>query len=155
MKHLLFVGIGLVLLLVPFAVARLAGVPSAKAGRISVAVIFLLAALAHFVKSTEMAALIPPVVSLAVRQGLVIATGGIELAFAALLVLPVCPRLTGLAVVAYLVAVTPFNVYGAMEKVPLGGHDLPGYLWVRLPLQVLLIGWTWWFAVRARVRARP
>ena len=153
MKHLLFLGIGLALLVGPFAVARLAGVPPVKAGRISIAVIFLLAALAHFVKSTEIAALIPPVISLPVRQGLVIATGGIELAFAVLLVLPLCPRLTGLAVVAYLLAVTPFNVYGAMEKVPLGGHDLPGYLWVRLPLQALLIGWTWWFAVRSRARS--
>ena len=38
---------------------------------------------------------------------------------------------------------------GAIRRVDMGGHNLgPMYLLVRVPLQLILIGWVYWFAVR-------
>ena len=58
-------------------------------------------------------------------------------------------RTAGLAVMAFLVLVFPANVSAAARHVDFGGHGrgLP-YLWIRAPLQLLLIAWASWFAVR-------
>jgi uncharacterized membrane protein len=56
---------------------------------------------------------------------------------------------TGICVIAFLIVVLPANIYAAIHRVDVGGHSLgPMYLLVRVPLQLILIGWTYWFAVR-------
>lgn len=53
-------------------------------------------------------------------------------------------KLTGACLVAMLVAVLPSNIYSAFAHVPFGGHDAgPVYLLVRIPFQILLIGWVY------------
>jgi hypothetical protein len=43
----------------------------------------------------------------------------------------------------------PVNVFAAMNRVEFGGHEWgPAYLWIRVPLQAILVGWIWRFAVR-------
>ena len=138
----------MVLLLVGgFGVARAAGAETNLAGRIGVAAVFLLTAIGHFVKPDEMLHMIPP--SLPARRTAVILSGFLELFFAFGIVVARFAHATGVAICVFLVLVTPLNVYSALNKVQFGGHAAgPRYLAVRLPLQLLLLIWTWWFAVR-------
>jgi uncharacterized membrane protein len=135
------------LLLGGFGLALLCGAGRARAGQAGIATIFACAGCAHFVKAREMAAMLPAAVP--ARRTLVIASGLGELALAAALVLPPFVRTAGLLACAFLVAVAPINVYAAVRRVDLGGHgDGPRYLLLRLPLQALLVLWTYGFAVR-------
>ena len=124
-------------------------ITSALAGCAGLALIFLLAGIAHFVVGRPMAEMIPAVVPF--RLPLVYFTGLCELAAVAGLLLPEMRRTTGWAVIVFLIAVFPANISGALRHLPLGGHDAPHYLWFRVPVQLLLIGWTYYFAVRQAV----
>lgn len=95
-----------------------------------------------------MAEMLPPWVP--ARVAIVLATGVLELAFAAGLALPASARTAGLAVMVFLVLVFPANVSAARRRVDFGGHGRgPSYLLPRGLLQILLIVWAYWFAVRA------
>jgi len=118
----------------------------ALAGCSGLALIFLLAGIAHFLVTRPMAEMIPPAIPY--RVPLVYFTGLCELAAVAGLLLPEMRRTTGWAVIVFLIAVFPANISGALRHLPLGGHDAPHYLWFRVPVQLFLIGWTYYFAVR-------
>jgi uncharacterized membrane protein len=119
----------------------------APGGVIGLVLVLLLAASAHFFTPEALAAMLPPFVP--ARLPLVYVTGVLELALALGLALPPTRRLAGLATIATLVLFLPANVYAAFAHVEMGGHAWgPVYLLIRVPLQALLIGWTWWFAVR-------
>lgn len=58
-----------------------------------------------------------------------------------------------LFLIAFLILVFPASIYAALNRVDMGGHEMgPMYLLARAPLQLLLIGWAYWFAVRRRPR---
>jgi uncharacterized membrane protein len=137
----------LVILLGSFASVLATGSGSATAGRIGIAAVFVFTGIGHFAKRKAMAAMLPPYVP--ARGPVVLLSGVFELALAAGVVVASLARPAGIAIVAFLVLVTPINIWSAINKVPFGGHATgPKYLWVRIPLQMLLIAWTWWFAVR-------
>jgi len=70
-------------------------------------------------------------------------------AAAAGLLVPHLCRLTGIYLIAFLILVLPANIYAAINRVEMGGHSMgPPYLFIRIPLQLILIIWTYWFAVR-------
>lgn len=123
------------------------------AGRVALAVMLCVTASAHFTSPEALAAMIPPV--LPAPMALVYLTGVIEIAFAILLVLPATAKPPlGWALVAFFVAVLPANVYSAVREVGLGGHGA-AYLWFRIPLQLLFIGWAAYFTGALRLRLRP
>ncbi len=148
------------LLVVPFALLRLysrgpgRGRPDERAsGAISLALVLSFTGLGHFVATESMAAMLPSFVP--ARIALVQATGLLELALAAMLLVPRTRTLAGWLVLALLALFLPVNVSAALRRVPMGGHAWgPVYLVVRVPLQALLIAWTWWFVARA-ARANP
>lgn len=142
------VAIILILLLGASGLAKLCGTETATAGRIGIAAVFVFTALGHFAKPNEMAAMLPA--ALPQRKALVFVSGFFELALAALVLLPAWSRQAGIAICLFLLLVTPVNVHAAIKKVNFGGHSAgPAYLAIRLPLQLLLVIWTYWFAVRA------
>jgi uncharacterized membrane protein len=48
-----------------------------------------------------------------------------------------------------LVLFFPANIYAAINRIPMGGHELgPVYLLVRAPLQVMILFWVYWFTIR-------
>ena len=64
------------------------------------------------------------------------------------LLVPQTQRYAAWGLVALLVAVFPANVSMAVNKLPLGRRTLPTWmLWVRLPLQAVLIAWAWLFTL--------
>ena len=122
-------------------------IPAPLRGRISLALLFSFTGLGHFVKPDELALLFPPWVPLGLE--IIYFTGILELAAAAGLLIPRLARLTGICLIVFLILVFPANIYGALQQVDLGAHRLgPVYLLIRAPMQLLFIGWTYWFAVR-------
>jgi uncharacterized membrane protein len=75
-------------------------------------------------------------------------TGVLEILGAVGLLIPATRGLAGL--VALLVAMFPANISAARRAVPLRGRP-PTPLLLRIPMQVLFVGLTWW-ATQARAR---
>ncbi|MBI3542151.1 MAG: DoxX family membrane protein [Deltaproteobacteria bacterium] len=58
-------------------------------------------------------------------------------------------RAAAWGLVALYVAVFPANVNMALHQLPFGDAPVsPVMLWVRLPLQLVLIAWAWWYTRR-------
>ena len=116
-------------------------------GRISLAIVFVFTGLGHFIMTEPMARMLPPWIPM--RMPIIYITGVVELAAAAGLLVPRLCRLTGIYLIAFLILVLPANIYAAINRVEMGGHSMgPPYLFIRIPLQLILIIWTYWFAVR-------
>ena len=134
--------------LVTLALVRKPGDPRVRlAGRLGLALAFAAFASAHFLSADSLATMLPP---WAPEPGRVIfITGVMEGLIALGLLAPWTRRYAGLAAILVLVCFFPANVYAAVTRADVIGHvQGPAYLLVRAPLQVLLIGWAWWFAVR-------
>lgn len=130
----------LVTLLVVFAVASLwlgRRRNLALAGRIALAAMLVLTGASHFTMTEALAQMVPP--GLPDPVLLVLATGVLELALAlALIVRP--SRALGWVLAGLFVALLPANIHSAIAGVGYGGHGV-AYLWFRIPLQALFIGW--------------
>jgi uncharacterized membrane protein len=101
----------------------------------------------HFAKPNEMVEMLPTWAPF--RKLVILLSGLLELAFAIGILIPATSRLTAIVAIAFLFLATPLNVYSANRRVNFGGHSAgPAYLLVRLPLQIFLIAWIWWFALR-------
>jgi uncharacterized membrane protein len=91
--------------------------------------------------------LLPPFVP--ARRALIYITGILEIALGIAVLTTPNPFYVGLFIIAYLIAIFPSNVYAAIRRIPFGSHSMgPKYLFARLPLQLLLIWWTYWFTVK-------
>jgi uncharacterized membrane protein len=93
--------------------------------------------IAHFTATEALAAMVPPAIPAPLF--VVHATGVAEFAFALLLVVRPSPAM-GWGLAAFFLALLPANVYSALYEVGMGGHGA-GYLWFRIPLQIVFIGW--------------
>jgi uncharacterized membrane protein len=107
----------------------------------------------HFIQTAPMALMLPPWVP--ARVPLIYATGVLELAIAVGFFVPRTRRLAGWAAAAVLVLFLPANVYAALNHVPMGGHAWgPQYLLIRIPVQIMILLWVYWFAIRPPNPAR-
>jgi uncharacterized membrane protein len=128
--------------------------PASRRGRISLALLFLVTGIGHFATPEPMAAMLPAWVP--ARLTVIYVTGLLEWAGAIGLLVPRYSRLAGICLLLFLAAVFPANVFAAINRVAMGGHEAgPMYLIVRGPFQLLLMWWTYHFAVRERRDARP
>ena len=145
------------LLVVPYAILTMADrtgyvrMEPARRGLIGLALLFLFTGIGHFTQTATMAAMLPPAVP--ARTEIVYITGVLELAGAAGLLVPRTSRLAAWCLIVFLVMALPANVYAAMERVPMGAHALgPLYLLARVPLQILIAWWAYYFGVKAAAR---
>lgn len=77
------------------------------------------------------------------RVAVVYLTGILELLGAIGIWIPRLRKLTGLCLIVVLIASLPANIYAAVQRLPIAGHDIgPVYLLARVPIQLLLIVWT-------------
>lgn len=69
------------------------------------------------------------------------------------LLVPMTKKAAAWGLVALYISVFPANINHAVNNVPmLDGTELhPALLWGRLPLQVVLILWAWWFTRSPKV----
>lgn len=137
----------LALLLVPYGLLGWLQVSEPVRGRAGLAAVFAFTGLGHFLKPAQMRQMLPA--WMPGRTPLIYATGVLELAACVGMFLPGISGLTGVALCTFLLLALPANVHAALRRVDVGGHAAgPAYLLVRVPLQLLLLTWVYWFVIR-------
>lgn len=138
------------LLVIPYLLAYLFHFQNLTfAGRMGVCLVFLFAALGHFFKTDAMTSMLPPFVP--ARRAVIYLSGVLEVLFAIAVLSFRNPSYVGWMIVFYLIAIFPSNIYATIHRIPFGGHSIgPRYLFARLPLQLLLVLWTYCFCVSGR-----
>jgi len=120
------------------------------AGNIAMSVMLLFTAIGHFKFKTSMAAMIPLFIPKKVE--IVIFTGILEIAFAVGLCIESSRYYSGIGLIVFLLAILPANIYAAKHQINYENLYQPGpgvkYLWFRIPFQLFLIAWVWYFSVR-------
>lgn len=151
----------LLLVLAPFVILSLAGdwfpqlkLPVSVRAKVGLSIFFSFAAIGHFIRTDQMAAMLPPWAPY--RVELIYVTGVFEFLGAVAVWAPSLMRLTGVCLILMLLCVLPANIYAAIERVDFGGHAAgPIYLLLRIPFQIFLIWWTYlateqsWFQSRS------
>jgi len=103
---------------------------------------FILAGINHFLSPQFYLRMMPPVFP--AHLFLVYVSGVLESLFGVLLLIPKFSRVAAWLLIALLIAVFPANVYMAMNP-QLFPEFTQTALYVRLPLQIVLIAWAFWF----------
>ncbi|WAS97313.1 DoxX family protein [Nannocystis punicea] len=110
---------------------------------IVLAAVMLAAGVGHFVIPDRFMAIMPPY--LPWHYELVLLTGALEIAGGLGLSIPRTRKVAAWGVFALLLAMWPANIHHAMAGVQVEGLPAsPTALWVRVPLQLVLLAWAWW-----------
>ena len=108
---------------------------------------FILAGANHFIHTPFYVSIMPPY--LPWHLELVYISGVLEVLFGAMLLIERFETLAAWGIIALCVAVFPANIHMALNA-----ESYPAFsaaaLWVRLPLQGVLIAWAYWLAQRHR-----
>ncbi|MDT5269608.1 MAG: hypothetical protein QOH49_1794 [Acidobacteriota bacterium] len=105
-------------------------------------VLFVVAGLNHFINPALYLKIMPPY--LPWHLFFVYLSGFFEVALGLLLLIPAFTRIAAWGLIALLIAVFPANIHMATN--PQLYSDIPPLaLWLRLPLQAVLIAWAYWY----------
>jgi len=107
--------------------------------------LFVAGGINHFANPDPYVAIMPPY--LPAPLTLVYVSGVAELALGVLLLIPRFQRFAAWGLIALLIAVFPANIHMALHP-ELFPQIPPVALWIRLPLQGVLIAWAYWFTRR-------
>ncbi len=110
--------------------------------------LFVLGGLNHFVNPAFYLRIMPPY--LPWHSFLVYLSGFFEIALGLMVVIPKLTRIAAWGLIALLIAVFPANVHMAMNA-NLYPDINPVILWLRLPLQAVLVAWAYWYT-RPRIQ---
>ncbi len=114
--------------------------------RVMLAIVFIGAGVLHFVKTPLYLSIMPPYLP---QPKLLVWISGIFEILGGIGVLPrQTRRFSGYGLIALLIAVLPANLYMASHAEKF--HIAPIWLWLRLPLQGVLIAWVWWSALSSK-----
>lgn len=149
--------ITLIILLAVFLVALLFNkirrknpVSVAQAGRIAMGAMLLFTGTSHFYLSKGMVLMMPDF--LPAKLALVYLTGVLEIFLGLGLLFEKTRKISSLLLILFLIAILPANIVAAIKQVNIQTADFTGpglsYLWFRIPLQVLFIGWVYIFGWR-------
>lgn len=106
------------------------------------ALAFVLAGINHFINAAFYLRMMPPI--LPAPLFLIYLSGVFEIVLGVFLLLPKFTGLAAWGLIALLIAVFPANVYMAMNPRLFPEFSLTA-LYLRLPLQIILISWAFWF----------
>lgn len=138
----------LILLLGPFFGMALFSIAEPLRGHIAITCVFLFTGIGHFLRARPMSAMLPPKIPETWRLPIIYLSGVFEIVLAVGVLVDAWSKLAGVVLCVFLIGVLPANIGSAIRRVPFGGHGAgPVYLLARVPLQILLICWVWWFAV--------
>lgn len=104
---------------------------------------FIIAGSLHYIAPAQYQKIVPPAfpspAALVAISGIAEIIGGIGL------LIPALRKAAVWGLIALLIAVFPANLYMAIsrEKIP-NLHIAPWLLWLRLPMQIVLIAWVWY-----------
>lgn len=116
-----------------------------RIARVLMAVLYIAAGLAHFVATRLYSSIVPDY--LPAHRELVLLSGAAEIAGGLGLLLPQTRRAAAWGLILLLLAVFPANLWMAQHPGRFPGIPLWA-LWLRLPLQLPLIGWAWLYTRR-------
>ena len=89
------------------------------------------------------------------KKQLVCITGFIEIILGIALLFPEYRYIAGMATIAFFIVVVPANVTAAFKRVNYENADYngenSGYLWFRIPMQLYLLGWVFYFSIFYRI----
>lgn len=112
--------------------------------KILFAILFVLAGFNHFFNADFYLRIMPPYLPL--HLPLVYLSGAFEIVLGALLLIPKFTRVAAWGLIALLVAVYPANIYMALNQELYSEYSVAA-LWMRLPLQIVLIAWAYWYTL--------
>lgn len=117
------------------------------------AAFYVFAGVMHFVSPEGYLPMMPPY--LPAHRELIFLSGVAEVVLGVGVLIPRTRRWSAWGLIALLVAVFPANLHIALYDVPVFGAEKgAGALnWVRLPLQLVLIAWAWWYTKPDPARA--
>jgi len=111
------------------------------------AVFYVLAGFNHLVNPAFYVAIVPP--DLPAPEWLNLLSGLAEIVLGVFVLEPRTRVLAAWGIIALLVAILPSNVYVATANIGIpGGAPGTGNAvanWLRLPFQLVLIAWAWWY----------
>ncbi|MET1254128.1 hypothetical protein [Aliikangiella maris] len=111
------------------------------------AMTFFFFAVGHFVKTDGMVVMMPEWVPY--RYFWVYVTGVLEVLIGFGLLLKRYQLLASRFAIAIFISFFPVNIYAAWHGFGLGGHQWGlVYLWIRAPLQLILIGWAYFLCIK-------
>lgn len=118
-------------------------------GNIAMSIMLLFTAFGHFKFANGMAMMLPDFVPY--KKAFVYITGIAEAIMGFALLFPQYRYASGIALIIFLVLVLPANIGAAFrridyEKAGYGGKG-PEYLWFRIPMQIFLLSWVFYFSV--------
>jgi uncharacterized membrane protein len=123
-----------------------------RAAILGMSAMLLFTAMGHFMFTDGMVAMLPDFIPY--KQIIVYFTGGIEILAAIGLQIPTLRRSTSLLLILFFMLILPANIKAAVDQLnyQTGANDGVGmdYLWFRVPLQLLFIGWVYVFGVRGK-----
>jgi uncharacterized membrane protein len=102
-------------------------------------VLFIVAGALHFIRPATYESIVPPQLG---HAGMLVALSGFaEIAGGLGLMIPRTRRAAGFGLIALLVAVWPANIFMAIESDRFAAAAPAWMLWVRVPLQIVIIWW--------------
>ncbi|MEO6846865.1 MAG: MauE/DoxX family redox-associated membrane protein [Chthoniobacterales bacterium] len=117
--------------------------------RLAISVLFLTTGILHLLHPLPFMEIVPR--CLPAPKILVIISGICEIAGGVGLLIPQFRKPATIGLLLLLMAVLPANIYMATSHPYMNGHRiLPLALWLRLPLQPLLMALIWWSATTPR-----
>ncbi len=130
--------------------AIISGVNVPLSGRIALAVMLLFTSFGHFKFTNGMVMMLPP--NMPAKKAIIWITGIIEILAAIGILISSTAKLTGISLIIFFILILPSNIYAATKRVNYEKSDYtgkgPGYLWFRVPFQLLLIGWVYYFVIK-------
>ena len=109
--------------------------------KVLLALFFVGAGINHFRRTGFYLRMMPPYVPW--HLAMVQISGVAEIALGVLLLIPAAARTAAWGLIALLIAVFPANLQMALHPDTFPEFT-PRALWLRLPLQAVLIAWAWW-----------
>ena len=105
---------------------------------------YILNGLNHFLNADAYIAIMPTY--LPWHSQLVLLSGVAEIAVGAGVLIPATRVTAAWGIIALLILIFPANLYVAMNGLPYVGDEPNAVLnWVRLPFQLVLIAWAYWY----------
>lgn len=119
-------------------------------GNLAMCLMLALTASGHILFTKGMYLMLPTFVPF--RTPIIYITGIAELLLGAALLIPLIRVTAGIVLIGFFTLLLPANVYAAIKHIDIekATYDGPGliYLWFRIPLQLLFIGWVAFFSIQ-------
>lgn len=118
-------------------------------GNLAMMLMLCFSSLGHFIYTDGMVMMMPGFIPF--KRSLVYFTGILEPALGIALLFNLSRHIAGISLLVMFVLMLPANINAAIkhisfEKATYDGSG-PAYLWFRIPLQLLFIGWVFYFSV--------